>query len=54
MRFSELKDLLLSRGYSSGMVDHAIEKARKITRPEALKKFSSPNPTGDQYLWRHQ
>ena len=37
-RFSELKDLLCSRNYKSGMVDSAIDKARKVPRLEALKK----------------
>jgi hypothetical protein len=38
LRLDELKDLLISRGYKSGVVREAIEKARKIPRTEALKK----------------
>ena len=37
-RFSELKNLLLSRDYKSG----AIERARKVPRTEALKKVIRP------------
>ena len=37
-RFKELKELLLNRDYKSGIIDNAIQKARKISRPEALKK----------------
>ena len=37
-RFSELKDLLISRDYKSKIIDSAIERARKIPRNEALKK----------------
>ena len=39
-RFSELKDLLLSRDYKSGMIDSAIERARNIPRSEAVKRVS--------------
>ena len=37
-RFSELKDLLLSRGYKARGIDAAIDRARKIPRLEALKR----------------
>ena len=37
-RFSELKNLLLSRDYKSGVIDYAIGRARKVPRTEALKK----------------
>ena len=37
-RFKELKQLLLTRDYKSGVINNAIQKARKISRPEALKK----------------
>ena len=37
-RFAELKDLLLNRGYLSGMSDYAINKAGQILHEEALKK----------------
>ena len=37
-RFSELKDLLISRDYKSKIIDSAIERARNIPRNEALKK----------------
>ena len=39
-RFSELKDLLLSREYKAAIIDSAIEKARKVPRSEALKRVS--------------
>ena len=45
IRFSELKDLLISRGYRSGMVNFAIEKARKIPRSEPLKKVIQSEPS---------
>ena len=37
-RFKELKDMLLSRDYSSNIINAAIERARNIPRLEALKK----------------
>ena len=37
-RFKELKELLLKRDYKSGVIDTAIQKARNISRPDALKK----------------
>ena len=37
LRYQELKDLLLTRGYRGGMVDAAIAKSRAIPRSEALK-----------------
>ena len=37
-RFSELKDLLLSRSYNIKIIDGAINKAKQIDRQEALKK----------------
>ena len=37
-RFSELKDLLLSRGYIPKLIESAIEKAKNIPRNEALKR----------------
>ena len=43
MRLRKLKDLLLSRGYKSGIVDSALEEAKKIPRKEALKKVDNPN-----------
>ena len=39
-RFSELKDMLIKRDYKSSIVDAAIDKARKIPRPEALKRVT--------------
>ena len=43
-RLTELKNLLLSRDYKSGIINAAIEKAKKITRNEALKKVETkPN-----------
>ena len=38
IRLKELKDQLLERKYNEGMVDRAIEKARKVPRSAALKK----------------
>ena len=38
IRLEELKNLLLSRGYKSGVVNGAMEKAKSISRKEALKK----------------
>ena len=42
-RFSELKQMLIERKYSSAMVDAAIRRARAIPRKEALKKVDHPN-----------
>ena len=40
-RFSELKDLLISRDYEPKIIDSAIERARNIPRNEALKRVQS-------------
>ena len=40
-RFSELKQMLLSRDYRSGMIDNAIRKAKNISRVEALRPVVS-------------
>ena len=37
-RFGELKQMLLERNYPSKIIDAAIERARNISRKEALKK----------------
>ena len=39
-RFSELRELLLSRDYRPGIINSAIEKARNVPRSEALKRVS--------------
>ena len=39
-RFQELKDMLLSRGYTPGIIDGAIAKARAIPRQQALRQVS--------------
>ena len=44
-RFSELKDLLLSRDYKPAIIDSSIDRARKVPRFEALKKVSKENLT---------
>ena len=38
LRLKELQDLLMARGYKSGVVKGAIEKAREIPRQEAIQK----------------
>ena len=40
-RFSELRNMLLSREYKSGMIDAAIRKARNIPRVESLRPVVS-------------
>ena len=37
-RLQELKELFLARNYNEGLVDRAIEKARKVPRKYALKR----------------
>ena len=44
-RFVELKDMLLSRGYTSQIIEAAIAKARAIPRLETLKCVSRPTTT---------
>ena len=39
-RFQELKDMLLSREYSPGIIEAAIAKARAIPRPKALRRVT--------------
>ena len=46
-RLSELKQLLLDRGYKAKIVDAAISKAKQIPRNEALKKVVK-NKTSDR------
>ena len=38
VRFSELKEMLLAREYSAGVINAAISRARNIPREEALRK----------------
>ena len=42
MRYDELKQLLISRKYKNGLIDSAINKARKILRQQALKRVAKP------------
>jgi hypothetical protein len=44
-RFKELKEMLLDREYSPGIVDAAIAKARAIPRQRALQRVSRQNIT---------
>ena len=39
----ELKCLLLSRGYNSGVVSEALGKAIQVSREEALRKVEKRN-----------
>ena len=41
LRLEELKGLLLSRGYKAGVINEAVEKARKIPREDALKRVEN-------------
>ena len=41
LRLLEMKELLLARGYKAGVVNGAIEQARKIPREEAIKKVQT-------------
>ena len=44
LRLKELKELLLSRGYRAGLINNAINKAKQISRTEALiKKMNQDN-----------
>ena len=45
MRFSELSGLLQNRGYKIGIIEAAIEKARKIDRKQAIKWVVEPQTT---------
>jgi hypothetical protein len=44
-RFQELKDMLLSREYSQGIIDAAIAKARAIPRQQALRRVPRQDTT---------
>ena len=44
-RFKELREMLLDREYSPGIVDAAIAKARAIPRQRALQRVSRQNIT---------
>ena len=37
MRYEELKNMLIERKYPSGVIDHAINKAKAIPRTQALR-----------------
>ena len=43
--FVELKNLLLARDYMTGLIDAAIDKARKVSRSEALKRVKKSSTT---------
>ena len=43
IRFQELKNMLLERNYSSGMIDASIRRARAISREKALVRVAKPN-----------
>ena len=45
MRFQELKQMLLDREYSPGIVDSAIAKARAIPRQQALMRVTGQQIT---------
>ena len=45
LRFSELSELLQDRGYKKGMIEAAIDKARKIDRKQAIKRVVKPQTT---------
>ena len=38
VRFNELREMLISRGYNKNIIKAAINKASKIVRKEALKR----------------
>ena len=44
-RFVELKNLLIARDYKTGLIDAAIDKARKVSRSEALKRVKKSSTT---------
>ena len=43
LRFNELKQLLLDRGYTLGVINSAIDRARSIPRKDILKKVVRQN-----------
>ena len=45
MRFKELKQMLLDREYSPGIIDSAIAKAKAIPRQEALRRVTGQQIT---------
>ena len=45
MRFQELKQMLLDREYSPGIIDSAIAKAKAIPRQEALRRVTGQQIT---------
>ena len=47
-RFGELKQMLLERNYPSKIIDAAIERARNISRKEALKKVVRDESDSDR------
>ena len=44
-RFNKLKEMLLAREYSPGIIDAAIARARAIPRHLALRRVSRPETT---------
>jgi hypothetical protein len=46
----ELKDLLLARNYKPGVINTALEMAKKIPRLEAIKKVKRKKEAKEQCL----
>ena len=44
-RFKELRNLLLARDYKLGIIQNAIQRARAVPRPEALRKVERTKVT---------
>ena len=51
MRFQELKQMLLDREYSPGIIDSAIAKARAIPRQQASEEYLGNKSQLDLFLW---
>ena len=49
LRLEELKGLLISRGYESGVVREVIEKARNVPRARALKQVKNESTRANTF-----
>ena len=49
-RFDELRDMLKSRNYQSGLIASAIDRAKQVPRSEALKRVTKKKLLKDKYF----
>ena len=51
--FQELKEMLINREYTHGIVNSAITKAKAISRLKALRRVSIQSTNTINFVWPH-